>query len=269
MLPQPDPVADAARSRLLARIAAGLFATSTAAIALLWVLHVPAGGATPIAPPADPLEGRRATVPSEAPLERGSPRPSGERLHFADPQAAGVSAYRAGEIDQALAAFQEAAARNPNDPEALSNLGQMLVRRNAPADALPYFEKACALNPDRWAYRFNLARALALLERWEEAVAAYRHAQGLFPDDYVTTFNLGLTLHKAGNDAAAVEEYRKAIALAPLEASFRLALGISCERLGDLTAAAEAYREYLQLAPSAPDAEQVRLKVATLAPRGT
>ena len=65
-------------------------------------------------------------------------------------------------------------------------------------------------------------------------------------------------------EAPAIEQYLRAIELHPSDASFRLALGISYERLDKGPEAAAAYAEYLRLQPNAPDAEQVRARIALL-----
>lgn len=260
-----DPAVEAAKSRKLVIAAAILMGTFVAGIGLLWLTKEPAPSENAAGTHVDPFAQRRQSgqTPASAPAPE-SPAPP-ERP-FLDPSGAGALAYDAGDYAAALARFQEAIDRNPNDAESLSNLGQVLVKVGRTAEAVPLFERATTLIPDRWAYRFNLARALGLLNRWDESIASYRHAQQLFPDDYVTTFNLGLALHKKGDEGAAVEEYKKAIALQPDDASFRMALAISYERLNRPQDAAAAYAEYLRLAPTAPDADKVRTRMSQIRP---
>jgi Flp pilus assembly protein TadD len=259
----PDPALAAERSRKLAISAAAVSGAFVLLVLGLWIARGPAGpevsprpagsappraGAAPVAPAAD-----------EAPLRQiGRDRP------FLDAADTAALAYGAGDYATALAQFQAAIERNPQDTDALSNLGQVLVRLNRPADAIPYLQRATTLMPDRWAYQFNLARALGLVGRLAESIQGYRRAQELFPDDYVTTFNLALALHKNGDEAGAVEQYEKAINLQPDDASFRKALGVSYERLQKRAEAAAAYQEYLRLSPAAPDADTVRARIAEL-----
>jgi tetratricopeptide (TPR) repeat protein len=261
-----DQAAEAAKSRKLARAAGILVATFGLAVVGLWATSDP-GPETATAPvtAADPLAARRqpaaaATPPAETPPAAAASSPA----PFMDRDDQGAVAYRAGDYATALSQYEAAVQQNPNDPEALSNLGQMLVRLQRTAEAIPHFEKATALNPNRWAYRFNLARALGLLERWDESVASYRQAQTLFTDDYVTTFNLGLALHKKRDEAGAAEEFKKAIALNPNEASFRLALATSYDSLNRKDEAAGQYAEYLRLSPLAADADKVRSRICQL-----
>lgn len=208
-------------------------------------------------PPAQDAATAPDGTPAAPSVAAGSPS-------FLDPAAAGTLAYEAGDYEGALAHYQAAIARNPDDAESHSNLGQMLVRLNLTEEALPHFDRAIEILPQRWAYHFNRARALSLLQRWDESLAGYRQAQQLFPDNYATAFNLAQTLHKKGDEAAAVEQYLRAIELNPSDPSFQLALGISYERLGKRGEAAAAYGAYLRAMPDAPDAAQVRERVALL-----
>ncbi|MEX2661610.1 MAG: tetratricopeptide repeat protein, partial [Vicinamibacterales bacterium] len=214
--------------------------------------------ATP-APAAVPVEAP-AAAPATTPEEPEAAAPRA----FLDPAGAGATAYAAGDYETALAQYRLAVERNPQDAEAHSNLGQMLVRLERPDEALPFFDRAIALLPERWAYHFNRARALGLLDRWDEAIAGYRRALQIFPEDYATAFNLAQALHRKGDEAAAVQAYLHAIELDPTDASFRKALGISYERLQQRADAAAAYAEYLRLLPEAPDAEKVRARIAEL-----
>jgi Flp pilus assembly protein TadD len=256
---QPSPV-----SRRTVLIAASALAISAVATAGVWIR-----GRAADTPPAsrsgshpDPLANRRTQVPAGPAGDREVTPPAAPPL--SEPQAEAAASYSDGNYASAAERYQAAVVKNPDDAEALSNLGQVLVRLGKVEEAIPYFDKAIALIPQRWAYRFNRARALGILGRMEECVAEYREAQRLFPNDYATSFNLGLALHKAGNEAAAVEAYRKAIELDPNDATFRMALGTSLERLQRPRDAADAYNEYLRLAPSAPDAESVRARIAQL-----
>ena len=224
-----------------------------------------ARGSTPhkVLPPHAPLQLAVASpleVQAEQPAAPSTPTPRS----FVDEGSAGSAAYAAGDVEGALKKYQDAIARNPEDAEAHSNLGQVLVRLGRPAEALPHFDRAIALIEGRWAYHFNRARALKLLGRLDESIAAYRTVERLLPDDYATIFNIGQALHLKGDEPAAVDEYLKAIALNPEDGSFRLALGTSLEKLQKRAEAAAAYGEYLRLSPQAPDAEKVKARIAQL-----
>ena len=256
----PDPARAAAETRRLLKITGALVGAFLLLLGGLWLRRdaAPASTARTAATPSAKRDASAdATRPGLAP-QLGRDRP------FLDAADEGALAYEAGDLATSLAKFQAAIERNPQDTDSLSNLGQVLVKMNRPADAIPYLSRAVSLAPDRWAYQFNLARALGLVGRMDESIQGYRVAQQIFPNDYVTTFNLALALHKQGDEAAAIEQYQKAITLQPDDASFRKALAISYERLQKSAEAAAAYQEYLRLSPAAPDADKVRARIAEL-----
>ena len=267
----PDPARIVAKSKNLTRAAGAVSAVFLLVLAVLWLTRDPA-------PSNGPAKAGAASVPlttrpngaAEAPPAKpaGPLPPVGRDRPFLDPSGVATAAYASGDYATSLAQFQVAIEKNPQDADSLSNLGQVLVRLNRPADAIPYLQRAVAIAPDRWAYQFNLARALGLMGRMAESIQTYRQAQALFPDDYVTAFNLALALHKNGDEAGAVEQYQKAITLHPEDASFRKALGMSYERLQKRAEAAAAYQEYLRLSPEAGDADTVRARIAELTGSG-
>jgi Flp pilus assembly protein TadD len=261
----PDPVRAREESRRLATVTAMLAGGFVLMLAVLWgwrTWGTPPAPAKSVAPPVVSTPEDASAPPVEA-----SAKPLAQMARdrpFLDPAGAGAAAYQDGDFATALAQFQAAVEKNPQDADALSNLGQVMVKMNRPADAIAYLSRAASLAPDQWTYEFNLARALGLVGRLDESIQAYRRAQELFPNDYVTTFNLALSLHKQGDEAAAVDQYQKAINLQPDDASFRKALGISYEKLQKPADAAAAYGEYLRLSPAAPDADKVRARIAEL-----
>ena len=261
-LKAPDPARAAAESRRLLKITATIVGMFVLLLVVLWLRRGPASTVSSRSVAAAPAPKPKAADDSSA---KPSTRPQiGRDRPFLDAAGEGAAAYETGDFETSLAKFQAAIERNPQDTDSLSNLGQVLVKMNRPADAIPYLTRAVSLAPDRWAYQFNLARALGLVGRLDESIQGYRVAQGLFPTDYVTAFNLALALHKRGDEAAAVEQYQKAITLQPEDASFRKALAISFERLQKPAEAASAYQEYLRLSPDAADADKVRARITEL-----
>ena len=261
---RPNPETTAPHSKQLARWSAAIAAVFVLGIGGLWLLKADEPSAVTNSKPVDPFASRRQPRPEPSAAPAAAAKPAEAARPFLDPSGAGASAYATGDYQSALEQYKAAIAKNPEDAESYSNLGQILVRLGKPGEAIPHFQKAISLIPDRWAYHFNLARALSVLGKWDESIAAYRQAQQLFPNDYATTFNLALTLHKKGDDQAAVEEYKKAIAMSPTDASFHVALALSYERLQRTSDAVAAYEEYLRLAPAAGDAEKVRARIAEL-----
>lgn len=212
------------------------------------------------APVAAPLV-RQATPTPPAPAPS---IPVAEPVTSFDLDREGIASYQKGDFTGALERFEEAVKKNPDDPAARNDLGQVLVRLGRAREALPHLVRATELNPSAWAPRFNLANAYGALGEWGRAIPEYQRADQLFPDDYVTVYNLGLAYHKAGEEEPAVKAFRRAIELAPGEPTFHLSLGISYERLNLKAEAAQAYEDYLEMAPKAAEAEKIRAHIETL-----
>jgi Flp pilus assembly protein TadD len=169
-----------------------------------------------------------------------------------------------GNIDASVQQLQRAVDANPNDPRALNDLGQVLVRTGRAREAITYLDKATSLTPESWAYQFNRARAYAQLEQWGQAAEGYRAAARLFPDDYATQYNLAKALHASGSIGDALAAYEKAIALAPGQSDFQLSYGLALEKAKRPQDAAAAYRRYLELEPESPQAEKVKAHLTVL-----
>lgn len=181
---------------------------------------------------------------------------------------AGQGAYQRGDVSGALEHYRQAVQLEPNNPELLNNLGQVLVRAGRAREATDYFDRAIGLAPGVWAYHFNRGRAFAVLEQWGQALASYREAQQLFPDDYVTQFNLAQALRGSGDLPAAIQAYERAIQLAPGQADFHLSHGLALEAASRPAEAVAAYRRFLDLASDSPEADRVKGRIAELTGTG-
>jgi len=176
----------------------------------------------------------------------------------------GQQAYVSGNIDASVQQLQAAVDANPNDPRALSDLGQVLVRTGRAREAVAYLDKAVSLKPDSWAYQFNRARAYGQLQQWGQAVDGYRAAARLFPDDYATHYNLAKALQASGDLGSALAAYEKAIELAPGQSDFQLSYGLALETANRPQDAAAAYRRYLELEPDSVTIYQMELPYNTV-----
>jgi tetratricopeptide (TPR) repeat protein len=217
----------------------------------------------PASPAVLPAAAERSSARTASPAAPAGVTPPAA-FRAAEASRAGVAAYSRGDVAGSVEQFSAAVDTDPENADALNNLGQVLVRTGRAREAIPYLDRAVALAGDTWAYRFNRARAHAELQEWGRAVADYREADRLFPDDYVTAFNLAKALHADGDPARAAAEFERAIALAPDQTDFHLSHGIALESAGRPRDAAAAYRRYLELEQAAPEAEKITARIAQL-----
>ena len=87
----------------------------------------------------------------------------------------------AGEFDNALLAYEQAARLAPSDPEIEHNWGTVLLRRGELDAAARHFERAVELNPASADSLYNLGVALEGLGQADQAVAHFRAAAVIDP----------------------------------------------------------------------------------------
>jgi tetratricopeptide (TPR) repeat protein len=116
-----------------------------------------------------------------------------------------------GKFDDAIIAYQNAIAQNPDFSWSYHNLGDIFLKLEQWAEAVAAYRKAVELNPDfSWSYH-NLGDALLKLEQWAEAAAAYRCEIELNSDFAWSFYNLGDALTQLEQWDEAINAYLKAI----------------------------------------------------------
>lgn len=102
---------------------------------------------------------------------------AGEALYerYKDALKRGHVASLRGRIDEALAAYAEAARIAPERSTPNTSAGTALMRRKRPADALRYYEAALRIGPRDEAAMLGRAQALASLDRRGDAADAFDH----------------------------------------------------------------------------------------------
>jgi predicted O-linked N-acetylglucosamine transferase (SPINDLY family) len=95
--------------------------------------------------------------------------------------ALGVALIRQSRREDALAAFMEAARRDPGSVSANNNVANVLSELGREAEALPYLERAVAAAPDLAEAHHNLGTLLQTLKRHEEAIVSLDAALRLAP----------------------------------------------------------------------------------------
>lgn len=199
-------------------------------------------------------------------------------------------------FEEAVAAYREALALNPQNPMAHNNMGRALFRLGRHAEAAAQLREALRLRQDLVEVHYNLGvlhgaqhqleeaaacfretlrlrpdsveahsalgNTLGQMGRYDEAIACYRQALRLRPDNIDVLCNLGQYLVKQDGIEEAIACFRRALALRPDHADAYVYLGNTFANQGLVEEAADAYRRVLALQPS----DAVRIKLATLMP---
>ena len=107
---------------------------------------------------------------------------------------------------------------DPNDPEKLTLLGQLLGDSGAFNDALDPLKRAVQLDPNSFEAWHNLGVTYFRLQQYGEARAPLQKAVALRPEFYGSVVLLGATLYMLGDDAAALPVLEHAHQLNPGDA---------------------------------------------------
>ncbi len=154
-----------------------------------------------------------------------------------------------GDLERAETNCRKALALNPENPEALGNLGVVMVRRGEFAEAIDPLARAVASDPKSIDGRMNLAHCLTELNRLPESLEHYREAVRLDPELFGARMSLGQNLLRLDQCDEAVEQLSAAVRIRPADAAAESHLAAACQRRGKTVEAAAHYRAVLKRQP--------------------
>jgi Flp pilus assembly protein TadD len=177
----------------------------------------------------------------------------------------GLLLQKRGELDEALAHYEQAIALAPEQVEAHANLGDVLLARGQVDDALAQYRRAVELDPRQPTIRYNLATVLTQRGQLDEAIRQYRQALELAPHAPQIHLNLGWALLRQGHLVEAEQHFRAVLQVWPDSAPAHYQLGIALARQGKTRAATEQFRDAVRLDPNDAKARYA-LQAATSSP---
>jgi len=158
--------------------------------------------------------------------------------------------------DEAIAAYRQAGALRPKDPEPHLSAGLLLEKESHFADAAEEYNKALAIDPNS----ANAVAALANLymrgHQFEKAEAMLRKLAVSRPQDPVVHLQLGRVMAAAGKDAEATTEFEAALKIAPSDADATRELAGLYLKAGKYDKAETAFRAILASNPKDADAHE-------------
>jgi Flp pilus assembly protein TadD len=98
-----------------------------------------------------------------------------------------------GAVMQQLAALKAAVAKNPNDADALGQLGEMYMQAAKYPQAAEYIERALAVRDDA-ALRMDLGICYKQTNQPEKALAEFQRSAAMAPDQWEPLFNEAIVL---------------------------------------------------------------------------
>ncbi len=149
--------------------------------------------------------------------------PRKDRTHYG----LGFALDNMGYYDEALKEYKETLRINPNQFQALNDLGGILLRRRQYDEAIGYFKRSLAAKPDYLLAMGNLARAYEGKANLKQAVKEAERMVQAAPTNYEIHNFLGTYYAKAGKLDKAIAEFKEAIRLNPRYRSARRNLEIA------------------------------------------
>jgi tetratricopeptide (TPR) repeat protein len=151
---------------------------------------------------------------------------------------------------QAIEAFQHALRINPNDDEALLNLGAA-YQSASPNKSVEIFQKLLRKNTyvaKQWVWS-NLGGAYDKVGRSTDAIKAYQKALSISSDFAGIWFGLGNAYFKASQPNNAAEAYQQALRIDQDDPEIWIGLGNVYEVISQPSKAMEAFQQALRINP--------------------
>lgn len=157
--------------------------------------------------------------------------------------------YRgSGDNKRAMQELQKALeSRNSDDAHRM--IGEILSDQGQIDAAVAEFDQAIAIRPNFWGHYDAKGLALYRAGQFKEAAAAFERVTQLQPDNAAGFQRLGTAYHAAGDTGKAIVNYRRALDLAPTAKAYAN-LGFIYYEQGKFTEAADAYNQALKLDPA-------------------
>jgi tetratricopeptide (TPR) repeat protein len=155
--------------------------------------------------------------------------------------------------------------RNPNDADALFNLGMALGERGEVAEAIELLERLVALRPGYPGGWTALGVAYGKAGRWEEAILAFGQAVANDRGDGLARLNLGAALSQCGRLEEGLDHLKAAVVLRQEDPQAWLNLAMNLEQSSNIADAETAYGRVIALDPGgllAERAEQSRNRIS-------
>ncbi|HEY2009856.1 MAG TPA: tetratricopeptide repeat protein [Rhizomicrobium sp.] len=120
-----------------------------------------------------------------------------------------------GRYDDAIALLNKAVRKKPADPAALAHYAHALMAAQRFNEALAAYDRLLALQPAHFEAHYNRGVILSQQQKYEEALAALDQALKLQPNAMTVHFNRGVVLAELERHREALESYDRVLALDP------------------------------------------------------
>ncbi len=157
----------------------------------------------------------------------------------------------------AISSLQHALAVQPNYPDALMDLANMLHEAGQFAQAENCLHQLIQLRPDNAMAYNNLGVLYKDQQRFDEALTVYRRSIELDANDTAALCNLAYALSRVEDFDGAIQAYRKLLDIEPANVESLKCLAAILRRTGRIPEAVKAFSSWLALEPDNPVARHL------------
>jgi tetratricopeptide (TPR) repeat protein len=164
--------------------------------------------------------------------------------------------YRQGNLKAAETGLRKVLSIEPNQPDGLRLLGELLSDLRRPAEAIAVLIRLAELHPRNFVTHYTLGNAYRLAGQMEAAISSYKTALALNPDFAGAHHGLGVVLRQTEQEHEAVASFLRSVRAKPDWAVAWKDLGLALAVLGKLDEAEAALERAVSLQPGLGDAQR-------------
>src|SRR5438477_1290400 len=161
----------------------------------------------------------------------------------------GTVLLQKGQVDDAMAHYQQTLQMAPDYADADYNLGNALLQKGEIVAALTHYQKAVSVIPKDPDIQVGLGNALWQKGKAEEAIDHYRKALELRPYYFAAHYNLSTVLLQKGQIEEAIQHCRAALTVRPDLASVHTNLAVALLANGEIADGIKQFEKTLQISP--------------------
>jgi len=168
--------------------------------------------------------------------------------------AAGILLEQSNKFADAEQEYKQALALDPKSYNALTGLANIYIRGRRFPEAEDYLHKVLALQPDYAAAHMQLGVILAAEEKYDDAIAEMQAGIKLAPQDASAQRELADLYYTAGKNEQAESAYRALLGATPNDAQLHQGLGRALMRQRKFSEAQQEFLSAVKLKPDLGDA---------------
>ncbi|MCP4229141.1 MAG: tetratricopeptide repeat protein [bacterium] len=156
--------------------------------------------------------------------------------------------YEKGDLETAIEKYEKCADLDPENGDALFNVGACYVELNDEEKALKYFKDTLDVDPDHSGAHYNIGRLFHLRRDFDTAILEYRRALKREPYATDIMFNLAMAQSGKGDVEDAIETWNRYLDLAEADPT-------EAEWYERAKAQRDSLMELLEVQPETPEGE--------------